>query len=152
MSAPLCCGKPARLTSGGEVYPHRPDLRDKAIWLCDDCRAYVGCPPGTTDPLGFPANAELRAARMKLHNLRLDPIWKNAWRIYQDVDAKSRKNITRTARTRTYEFLADRLGMTRDQCHTGVFDIETCRRAWRALDGVTYPQVREWAKARKEAA
>lgn len=27
MTAPICCGKPTRLTTGAEVYPKRPDLR-----------------------------------------------------------------------------------------------------------------------------
>jgi hypothetical protein len=149
---PTCCSKPTRLSNGAEVYPHRADLHGKAIWICDECGAYVGCHPGTTDALGTLANAELRAARMKLHDRRIDPIWRNAWRDYQNVDAKSRKNITRTARVRVYEFLADSLGLSRDETHTGMFDLEMCRRAWRALDGVTYQQIREWAKARKEAA
>ena len=153
MSAPHCCGKPTRLTNGREIYPHLPRLASKPIYTCDQCGARVGCHPGTTDPLGTPANAELRRARMELHNRMIDPLWQTADRSggYQPEDEKARRRIRRSARTRVYEFLADRMGITRDECHTGMFDMEQCRAASRALKGVTYFEIREWAK-RKEAA
>jgi len=156
--APTCpkCNLIARLTNGAEVYPHRRDLHEKPIWKCDGCGGYVGCHPGTTQPLGTPADAELRKARMLLHEQMIDPIWKNAWRdpAYDRPDGTrpKRKTVSRIARTRVYEFLADRLGLTRDETHTGMFDLETCRRAWRALQGVTYSQIRDWARQRRKEA
>ena len=137
-NAPWCeqCNFPCRLTDGTEIYPHRQDLRAKPIWLCDGCKARVGCHPKSTDPLGTPANFELRAARMKLHNLRLDPIWKNA---------KEKK-----ARGRVYRFLAAKMGIDSADCHTGMFTLEQCRDAWRALANVSYADVCEWIK--KDAA
>jgi hypothetical protein len=149
---PLCCGKRARLTSGAEVYPYRPDLRDKPIWKCDGCGGYVGCHPGTQKPLGIPANAELRQARMLLHERIIDPIWKTADQLpdYRPEDGLARHRIRQTARVRVYSFLADRLGIDRKACHTGMFDLEQCRAAWRALRGVTYQQIREWAHERRQ--
>lgn len=143
------CQREAELTNGAEVYPRRADLREKSIWICRPCGAYVGCHPGTTRPLGVPANAELRRARMILHNEMLDPLWETADQCdaYTPEDERARKKIRRRARERVYRFLADRLGLPREAVHTGLFDLETCRRAWRALRGVTYADIRVWARA-----
>lgn len=145
-----------RLTDGREIYPHRPDLHEKPIWICDSCGGRVGCHPGTLDPLGTPADAELRRARSMLHDHMLDPLWRraDASSIYakSEKDDHSRRIIRRAARVRVYAYLADRLGLTQDETHVGMFDLETCRKAWVILRGVKYEQIREWAKARKEAA
>lgn len=75
------CGKDveARLTSGEERYPHRPDLYTLPFWRCDTCGNYVGChyKTGTpTKPLGCIATPEILTARKKIHAL-LDPLWKS---------------------------------------------------------------------------
>lgn len=154
--APVCpgCGREAVLVSGARIYPHRPDLAAKQFWLCDPCEAWSGCHPGGKRPLGTPAGRALRKARQILHNDRLDPLWKTAIEAcgYHPEDPRARAIITNTARARVYEYLAWKLGLDRDECHTGMFDIETCRRAWSALYGVDYPTIRAWAKARKERA
>ena len=49
MAAPICpaCQTAARLTDGREVYPRRPDLADKPIWVCTVCEdTRVGCQYG----------------------------------------------------------------------------------------------------------
>ena len=78
-----CCGcaadVPARLTSGREVYPHRPDLARLPFWRCDTCGNHVGCHHKTRDrtrPLGAIPTAALRTARRHIH-AALDPIWKS---------------------------------------------------------------------------
>lgn len=78
-----CCGCSKsvypRLTSALEIYPHRPDLKGKPMWRCDDCGNYVGCHHKTdtpTRPLGNIPTPEIRKARMSLHAL-IDPIWKS---------------------------------------------------------------------------
>ena len=151
MTAPTCptCGTTARLTDGAEIYPHRPDLADKPIWACTICEdTYVGCHPGTENPLGFPADAALREARMMLHHSRIDPLWKTADRcnFYRPENEAARKQIRRAARVRVYRFLADRMGLTEETCHTAMFTLEQCREAWRVLTRVTYPDVRRWAQ------
>lgn len=159
---PICseCGRRARQTTGAEIYPHRKDLHAKPIWACA-CGAYVGCHPGTTAPLGTPAGPKTREARSYVHR-RLDPIWQNAWTLpcYAGERAphvKDRKHppekaarlkqayITRTARVRVYEYLGAKLGLTREQCHVGMFDVATCRRAYAVLAGVDYETIRAWA-------
>ncbi|MDD5277700.1 MAG: zinc-finger-containing protein [Methylovulum sp.] len=157
MTAPRCmtCATDARLTNGAEVYPHRLDLQAKPIWKCDSCGGYVGCHPGTTNPLGTPAGPELRAARSALHDRVVDPLWRSAHlnAAYKNSDlVRGRKDICRAARSRVYEFLAARLHLTADECHVGMFDLETCKRARLALAGVTYSQIRDWAKRRRHSA
>ena len=69
----------ARLTDGGEIYPHRPDLRSLPFWKCDACYNFVGChhkTKNTTEPLGCIPTKELKDARKKLHGL-IDPIWQS---------------------------------------------------------------------------
>lgn len=141
------------LVDGTVVYPHRPDLAAKRFWRCAPCQAWCGCHPGSSRPLGVPATADLRKARQMLHNDRLDPLWKTAIETvgYTPEDPRARAIITNTARSRVYEFLAWKLGIDREDCHTALFDIATCRLAWTALAGATYPAIRDWAKARKAA-
>lgn len=69
----------ARLTSGAEIYPSRPDLRDIPLWRCDTCKNHVGCHHKTTNPthpLGVIPTPELRKARSHIHDV-IDPLWKS---------------------------------------------------------------------------
>ena len=69
----------ARLTDGGEIYPHRPDLRSLPFWKCKTCCNFVGCHHKTnnrTEPLGCIPTKELKDARKQLHAL-IDPIWQS---------------------------------------------------------------------------
>ncbi|HWJ41295.1 MAG TPA: zinc-finger-containing protein, partial [Candidatus Limnocylindrales bacterium] len=151
---PVCpiCRKPARLTDGAEIYPHRSDLADRPIWKCDECGAYVGCHPRSTRPLGTPANAELRAARQRVHVV-LDPLWQKADRCseYTPENDKARSLIRQVARTRIYAFLADRLKLNQRSCHTAEFTFDQCERAISYLRGTDYPTIRDWYKAQKGA-
>lgn len=144
----------ARLTDGCEIYPHRRDLFAKNFYKCDACSGYVGCHPGTTNALGTPANAELRNARSLLHERMIDPLWQTADQSvdYKPEDEAARLTIRRAARSRVYAYLAFRMKLTRDQTHTGMFTIEQCREAWRCLQGITYPEIRDWYKSQKGAA
>lgn len=126
------------LKTGRDVYPHRADLADLRIWVCMSCLARVGCYPGTTKPLGSPANAKLRRARMILHEQRLDPLW-----IYASRKKYGAQNHRRTL---VYKYLAHRLGIDLSITHTGMFDLERCRAAWRALKGVTFEDVDQFHK------
>ncbi len=78
-----CCGcsnkVDARLTTGAEIYPRRPDLAALPFWVCDACGNYVGCHHKTanpTQPLGCIPTPELSAARQHIHRL-IDPAWKS---------------------------------------------------------------------------
>lgn len=135
--APLCCGEPARLTTGAEVYPRYHDLHHKNFYKCDRCKRYCGCHPGTTKSLGIPADAETRRARSLLHDQFIDPIWK--------PQAQRKK-----ARGKVYAFMALVLGIPRADCHTGMFSIEQCRQVARAVKRKTYQDIERALAEQKE--
>ena len=118
------CGNPAKLVSGDIIYPHRPDLHDKKMWHCAPCKAWVGCHPGTTEPMGRLANAELRAAKMEAHSA-FDPIWQERWKTKSAADPTYKKHHARGGR---YKALALAMGIPKQDCHIGMFDVAQCRR------------------------
>jgi hypothetical protein len=148
---PKCthCGKLAKLVGGDMIYPHRPDLADRKFYLCFGCDSYVGCHAGEKNkPLGYPANPELRRARSLLHKERFDPVWMEAWRDYvAEPTVEEKVRFSRIARARTYAFLASRMGMTRQETHISMLDLEGCRAAWQILTGLRYGVVRAWWKS-----
>jgi hypothetical protein len=98
----------ARLTDGGEIYPHRPDLYELPFWRCDGCRNFVGCHHKTrnrTAPLGCIPTAELKEARKHLHAL-IDPIWQSGKMGRKELYAAISRDVGwnyHTATTRTIE-------------------------------------------------
>ena len=121
-----CCGcqkdVDARLTSGAEIYPHRPDLHSLPFWKCDGCGNHVGCHHKTKDrrrPLGNIPTKELRDARKKIHAL-LDPLWKTG----------------KIKRGKLYAQLVEALGVK--HYHTGeIRTIEEARNVYRAVKRIT---------------
>ena len=111
------CGTEAKLDDSAVVYrkSYGP------IWICGQfpkCDSYVGCHPGTHTPLGRMANAELRHAKMAAHQA-FDVLWKD----------KQTKNLTRNqVRNIAYRWLASNLEIKFEDCHIGMFDVETCQR------------------------
>lgn len=147
---PVCQRLPS-LTTGAEIWPGRPELADKPVWRCDACPdAYVGCHPGTTEPLGFPAGPELRRARMFLHK-RMDPLWQTADLTggYGTLSQKDARAVQVAARARIYRFLAACLKVDPERCHTAQFSLEQCRAAWRVLEGAAYPEIKDWCQRGK---
>ena len=106
------CGQQAEKVYGGSIYPHRTDLFHKVFYRCRPCAAHVGCHPDTDKPLGRLANAELRREKNLAHAV-FDPLWRGKGR---------------GARTGAYKWLAKQLGIPREECHIGMFDVEQCRR------------------------
>lgn len=111
LKCPYCTGE-SDLVTGAVIYPRRPDLSHKLFWHCAPCNAYVGCHPGTSNPLGRLADAELRQWKQNTHAW-FDKIWTS-------------KAMTRRA---AYAWLSKQLGIEPKKCHIGMFDVETCRRA-----------------------
>ena len=105
------CGNPAAKVTGAELYSHWPELAKKLFWACMPCKAWVGCHPGGDLPLGRLANAELRRAKMDAH-AAFDPFWKTGI----------------LTRSEAYKWLSKELGIDREQCHIGWFDVEMCRK------------------------
>lgn len=106
----------ARLTNGGEIYPHRPDLKILPFWKCDTCKNFVGCHHKTknrTAPLGCIPTAEIKDARKHIHAL-IDPIYQTG--------LMTRKKL--------YELLSDAVGW---KYHTAkIRTIEEARTAYKA--------------------
>jgi hypothetical protein len=105
------CGALAALVHGDVVYPHRTDLKEKRFYICPPCKAWVGCHPGGTKPLGRLANAELRRWKMEAH-AHFDPLW-------------MRRVMSRT---KAYKWLALELGLTVEETHIGMFDVAMCKK------------------------
>ena len=85
-------------------------------------------------------NAELRRARRMVHDSLLDPLWRLAPRTFGKPGRR---------RGLAYKFLAHKMGLPRDETHTGMFSLEQCRSAWRALRGVTFADVEAFHQAEK---
>lgn len=121
-----------------------------------DCRGLCSAHPDGT-PQGTPADAETRRARNLTHQA-FDPLWRGAFRMacYSNAGTArgesvrgAHRRIGKTARNRAYAWLADQLGIAFDDCHIGLFDIETCREAWKLCQGMTAAKIRRWAKERE---
>lgn len=107
----LYCSRAAKLVTGEEVYPHRPDLADKHFYKCAPCGAWVGCHPGSKAPLGRLANARLRSLKSQAHK-EFDPLWLG----------------NAMARSDAYAWLAEQLGVPISKCHIGEFSEAQCLR------------------------
>lgn len=104
------CGSPATLEDSKVVYgkSYGP------IYICRCVPgdiAYVGCHKGTEEPLGRLANLNLRQWKIKAH-WAFDPLWKKGL----------------ISRGRAYRWLADELGIPKEECHIGMFDVQMCKR------------------------
>lgn len=108
----LCdyCGNPAEMILGTTLYPLREDLSEKVFYRCVPCQAHVGCHPNSDQPLGRLANADLRQWKMRAH-AAFDPLWRSG----------------QMSRKQAYAWLAARLGLTVEETHIGMFDVELCR-------------------------
>lgn len=118
---PRCpyCRCTAEKVTGQVVYPRRRDLWDKIICRCELCDAWVGCHPGTDVPLGRLADADLRTAKQRAH-AAFDPLWKK--KMERDQCGKG------AARRAGYTWLAEQLGIRREDCHIGMMDVALCER------------------------
>jgi hypothetical protein len=113
------CGDEAKLEDSSKIYRGRSY---GPAWICRKypvCDAYVGCHPGTEKPLGRLADRDLRAAKMKAHSA-LDPHWR------RKVDLCGWRKSG--ARKWAYRKLAKEMGISEDECHVGMFDVEQCAR------------------------
>lgn len=115
---PYCSNKTEYVDSK-EVYEHKSR---GMIYLCRPCMAYVGVHDGTDNALGRLANAELRKAKMEAHHwfdqiAKADGVINEVWPVFV-------KDISN--RNKSYLWLSKFLGISKDDCHIGMFDVETC--------------------------
>jgi len=112
---PYCSGE-AVLTKGASLYGSLNPMSKRNFWVCWRCDARVGTHPTDdahgqdgTVPLGVLANKELRERRVEAHNA-FDILWKKG----------------KLSRAAAYAFLASRLGISKEDCHIGLFDEKMC--------------------------
>lgn len=148
--APNCpyCGKLAVFLPSSEQLYRGHDFGP--VWICWTDDAWVGCHASSNLPKGSLANLPLRRARMNVHDI-FDPIWLNAREAYPGVSGGLGR-LRGIARTRAYQWLAEQLGIPARDCHIGMFDLVTCRRAIEVLERErpSPVSIRSWAKARGE--
>lgn len=107
---PYCDGDVCAVNNS-EIYRGQSYGRWPYIYLCEDCRAYVGMHPETNIPLGTLADAVLREARKVSKNL------------FQTKLMEPPSNMTRTE---AYTWLAARMNITAGNCHFAWFDVKQC--------------------------
>ena len=111
-----CHQPPLLLRFGDDGYPYKQEYGP--IWVCTPCKAWVGCHPGTENPLGGLANAELRAAKQAAHAV-FDPLWMRKIR---------KENCSKgVARRAGYKWLSEQLGIPYEKTHIGYMNLEQCR-------------------------
>lgn len=102
-----------------------------ALWVCRPCRAWVGCHPNTTTPMGNVANAETRRWRSFVHSM-FDPLWKRK----MALDGCKKK----TARLAAYTWLAKEMRLAPEDCHVSLFNKDQCMEAARIVSASYTPE------------
>lgn len=87
-------------------------------WVCPKPGCGIRCNAGSTST---PYDSETGQLRAHLH-IAFDALWKPG------------PGQRYAYRGSAYEWLCKALGMTRDECHIGMFDADTCRRALAAVE------------------
>lgn len=109
------CGRKAEYVDSAEIYGKSYGM----VYLCRPCDAYVGVHDGTDTPLGRLANRELRRWRNRAH-AAFDPLW-------QQGPYRRRRNDA-------YAWLAGKMGLTKEETHIAMFDVEQCKQVIQIMD------------------
>lgn len=117
---PYCLNN-TEYVDGKEVYGDKIGKKEGMIYVCRPCSAYVGVHKGTDNALGRLANAELREAKMEAHHW-FDQISRTG--IINEVWPVFIKGISN--RSKSYLWLSRHLGLITEDCHIGMFDVDTC--------------------------
>lgn len=115
------CGGAVIFTSNSRLYGR--EYGSGKMYYCTQCGAYVGThKPRPEEALGILGNKEMRDMKMRCHAL-FDTKWKN--------EPTSRKR--HIARKNAYQWLADKLGISVDDCHFGYFNMDMLNSAYKIL-------------------
>ena len=115
------CGKQAEYMDSKIIYHGRSY---GMIYICRPCDAYVGVHKGTDQPLGRLANRELRRWRNRAHAM-FDPLWQ--------------KGRFRRRRNDAYAWLAEKMGLPKEETHIAMFDIPQCKQVIQIMDDERRP-------------
>lgn len=112
------CGGEVEYISNRRIYGR--SIGSGKCYRCKACGAYVGTHvPRPKEALGVLSDDRMRTGKTFCH-LLFDKRWKSA-------------RNKRKARTREYEWLAEKMGIPVCECHFGYFDLEQLRRAYKIL-------------------
>lgn len=92
------------------------------IYICWPCFAYVGVHKGTDKALGRLSNKELREAKKKAHYY-FDQIARTS--LINQISKEYVPGVSN--RNKAYYWLASQMGITRAECHIGMFDVAECK-------------------------
>jgi len=107
-----CCGcNSVVIKSNAEIYG-RTYGKWPWIYICEGCDSYVGMHPFTDIPLGTLADAATRDARKEC-KAPFEALYRTG----------------KMARNEAYQKLANKLGIPKEECHFGWFDIVMCNKA-----------------------
>ena len=105
------CGAPMRLRETKKYWTR--DGEPKKFFGCSrwpECNGIHGAHPDGT-PLGIPANAVTKAARIRAHDA-FDRLWKD--------------ETSPLTRKQAYAWMQAAMGLTKEQAHIGNFDLIQC--------------------------
>ena len=114
------CGAPMVFRPASEIY--RDTDRKERMLVCSRypaCNTYVRLCPGTDRPLGVPADPELRKLRSRAHK-SFDSVWKKGYMTRNDA----------------YCWMADFLGLRRQDAHIGQFGNYQCQKIIEKCDSL----------------
>lgn len=112
------CGNRTEYVDSSTIYGKSYGM----IYLCRPCDAYVGVHKGTDNALGRVANAELRHWKKEAHAY-FDPIAKTT----KINEIWPMEIPNEGLRSKAYLWLSEQIGIERDLCHIGMFDVEQCK-------------------------
>lgn len=92
------------------------------IYICKPCDAYVGVHKGTDKALGRLADKELREAKKEAHYY-FDQIAKTG--LINKIWEEYIPNLGN--RNKAYLWLSKQMGIDKEYCHIGMFNIEQCK-------------------------
>lgn len=108
------------LRPAAEIY--RDCQNDRKLYVCHNypaCNTYVAAHPGTNQPMGVPANGDLRNLRIQAHR-KFDRIWQTG--------IMTRENA--------YRWFADSFGLSLKDAHIGMCIEYRCKELIRLCDEV----------------
>lgn len=114
------CGQQAEYVDSAEIYGRSYGM----VYLCRPCDAYVGVHEGTDQPLGRLANRELRRWRNRAHAM-FDPLWQ--------------RGRFRRRRNDAYAWLAEKMGLPKEETHIAMFDIPQCKQVIQIMNDERRP-------------
>lgn len=105
------CGAAMTLRPATDIY--KDYFGDGQLYVCNQypkCNTYVGTHPGTREPLGIPANGDLRNLRIRAHRT-FDQIWQTGI----------------MTRDQAYRWMADSFCLKLKDAHIGCYSEYQCK-------------------------